>query len=256
MSNAYHRKIWPVVAWVIFPVIPALLGSAYHQTVNFGMADPREWEWGSWVVLTGPLVGYGFLAGATLGLPDRPDPRWFRRWFARRSAWVAIGPWFGSLSAVAVGYAVAASVGGPTINDWMETKIPHSIAQFMAIAAVGWVAYGWLLVAIVALRRARRQRQFLRSLGRGLVGAIVLVGSLFGTFWTITAVWREYFFDKRIMPLVLATTSLALASGCATPITQGEVRRRDLFQALLMAWLLGTALAWRWWSRPRSKDIR
>ena len=125
----------------------------------------------------------------------------------------------------------------------------------MAFACIGWLAYAWLLVAFLALRRAKRRGRFLRSLQSGLIGAIVLVGSLFGTFWAVTAAWREYFFDKRMMPLVLATASLALTSGCASTLTRGEVRRRDLFQALLTAWLLGAALAWRWWSRSRSSKL-
>jgi len=40
-------------------------------------------------------------------------------------------------------------------------------------------------------------------------------------------------------------------SGCASTITYGELRRRELFHAMLIAWVLGLALMWRWWSRPR-----
>ena len=40
-------------------------------------------------------------------------------------------------------------------------------------------------------------------------------------------------------------------TGCASTITYGEVRRRELFHAMLVAWVLGLALMWRWWSRPR-----
>ncbi len=83
--------------------------------------------------------------------------------------------------------------------------------------------------------------------------ALGFVGSLIGTFWAITEVWRGYFFDPRTMPILVAATSLALMAGCGGTVTYGEVRRRELFQALLMAWLLGLALTWRWWSRPRSK---
>jgi hypothetical protein len=30
-------------------------------------------------------------------------------------------------------------------------------------------------------------------------------------------------------------------------VTYGEVRRRELFHAMLVAWVLGLALMWRWW---------
>ena len=32
------------------------------------------------------------------------------------------------------------------------------------------------------------------------------------------------------------------------PLTYGEVRRRELFHAMFVAWVLGLALMWRWWS--------
>ena len=65
------------LAWFAFPLMPTLLGSTYHQTMNWsfgsrGGPDPRDWGWGAWVLLMGPLLGYGFLAGATIGLPDDP----------------------------------------------------------------------------------------------------------------------------------------------------------------------------------------
>ena len=82
--------------------------------------------------------------------------------------------------------------------------------------------------------------------------AVGFVGSLFGSFWAITETWRDYFFDPRIAPALVAATSLVLMSGCATR-TIGEVRRQELFQAMLISWLLGLALAWRWWSRSRPK---
>ena len=253
MSDAPRGGIRSALAWLIFPAVPAVIGGAYHQTLNFGFGggpDPVEWSWGHWVVLCGPLVGYGFLVGATLGLSDGPDPRRSRRWLARRWVWVAVGPWVGFLSAAAVFYAAS----WLPAKDW-NGKLSDSMGRALGFACIGWLAYAWLLVAFLALRRAKRRGRFLRSLQSGLIGAIVLVGSLFGTFWAVTAAWREYFFDKRMMPLVLATASLALTSGCASTLTRGEVRRRDLFQAMLTAWLLGAALAWRWWSRSRSKDV-
>ena len=82
--------------------------------------------------------------------------------------------------------------------------------------------------------------------------AIGFVGSLIGSFWAITEAWRGYFFDPRIVPALLAASSLPLMAGCGTT-TLGEVRRRDLFGAMLPAWLIGLALAWQWWSRSRPK---
>jgi hypothetical protein len=64
-------------------------------------------------------------------------------------------------------------------------------------------------------------------------------------------VWRSYFFDPRVMPLVALALGLVLLSGCSSTITHGEMRRRELFHAMLVAWVLGLALMWRWWSRRR-----
>jgi hypothetical protein len=63
--------------------------------------------------------------------------------------------------------------------------------------------------------------------------------------------WRSYFFDPRVVPLILAAACLAMTTGCASTVTYGEVRRRELFHAMLVAWVLGLALMWRWWSRSR-----
>ena len=103
---------------------------------------------------------------------------------------------------------------------------------------------------MIVLRRARRLGRCCRALGRGLVAGLGFVGSLLGTFWAVTEGWRAYFFDPRIVPILVALGTLALTTGCAGPVTYGEVRRRELFQAMFMAWLLGLALIWRWW-RPR-----
>ncbi|HWE36596.1 MAG TPA: hypothetical protein VG406_08520 [Isosphaeraceae bacterium] len=53
--------------------------------------------------------------------------------------------------------------------------------------------------------------------------------------------------------LLIAACAAALLSGCG-PTTVGDLRRRDLFDAMLMAWVLGLALLWRWWARPRPGD--
>src|SRR5437763_15265289 len=68
MVRQFVRGLGPAFGWLVFPVIPALLGRAYHETFNLAIffqktgPDPRAWGWFAWLILTGPLVGYGFLA--------------------------------------------------------------------------------------------------------------------------------------------------------------------------------------------------
>lgn len=260
------------LAWLVFPLVPALLGSTYHETFNiaiFGKGpDPHDWGWPTWILLTGPLLGYGFLAGATLGLPDDSGRRGLRGWLARRSVWVAVGPWVGFLgwaafffacscadSALAWAYPESRKWAGPSpaAARWEGTWAAWLLGELVTIFVVGSLAYGWLIVALAALRRARRLGRCRQAIGRGVAVALGFVGSLFGSFWAITEFWRSYFFDARIIPILAAASSLALLSGCAATVTYGEVRRRELFQAMLMAWLVGLAMAWRWWSRPRPR---
>lgn len=266
-----HGGVPSALAWMAFPLIPTLLGNFYHHTFNspvdgMGGPDPREWGWVAWVLLTGPLLGYGFLAGATLALSDEPGGRGIRGWSSRRAVWVGIGPWVGLLLGMALFFAArgaAAAVAWvyPPSDEWSlppgwlgnETWVGWFLGRLLVIVVVGSLAYGWLLVAWAALRRARRAGLGRRSFRQGLAMALGFVGSLFGTFWAITESWRGYFFDPRVMPILIAATTVLLTSGCASHPTYGEVRRRELFQALLMAWLLGMALAWRWWSRPDSR---
>jgi hypothetical protein len=124
----------------------------------------------------------------------------------------------------------------------------------LAICLVASFAYAWLAFAYVAARRARRLGVAWRCVCRGLAVAAAYVGSLFGSFWVITQYWRGYFFDSRIVPVILAVTALAWMSGCAPTITYGEVRRRELFHAMLLAWTIGLALLWRWWARSRVRQ--
>jgi len=271
MRSARQGGAWSALSWLGFPLVPALLGSTYHQTLNvsFGGAggpDPRDWGWLAWVILTGPLLGYGFLAGATLDLPEDPGRRGLKGWLGSRPVWVGIGPWIGFLiwailfysvsaavSAVASAYPASRDWAGPNLSGWTETWAGWLLGRALEIAAIGSLAYGWLFVAFRALRRARRLGRYRRTIVRGLAAALGFVGSLIGSFWAITEAWRGYFFDSRVVPILLAASCVTLMAGCGGTVTYGEVRRRELFQALLMAWLLGLALAWRWWSRPRSK---
>ncbi len=267
MRPGIPSGVGSALAWFVFPLVPALLGMTYRQELNgFGRSggpDPRDWDWAGWILMTGPLLGYGFLAGATLDLPDEPALRGSRRWLSRRSFWVAIGPWLGFLAWSAVLLAIG-FVGWayPPSLEWSWPALPESwrdswiasVCFWLVIGLwIGAVAYGWLVVAWAALRRARRLDRLRRSLAKGLAVAVGFVGSLFGSFWAITEAWRDYFFDPRIAPSLLAASSLALMAGCANTETYGELRRRELFGAMLVAWLLGLALAWRWWSRSRPK---
>lgn len=262
MRSTSPSGLGMALAWFAFPLVPTLLGTAYHDRLNWGFAksagpDPRDWGWPAWLILAGPLVGYGFLAGATIDLPDDEIRRGWRGRLARRSLWVAVGPWSGAialgsiyLGLVALAWAYppgqAWSLPFPSLPDWAKAVMVISLF----IAPLG---FGWLVVAWAALRRARRLGRARRSLAKGLGVAVAFVGSLFGSFWAITEAWRGYFFDPRIVPAIVAAASLALMLGCANTETYGEVRRRELFQAMLPAWLLGLALAWRWWSRSRPK---
>ena len=210
-----------------------------------------------WVLLLGPLVGYGFLAGATLDIPneDSPAGRRWRRLFARRGAWVAVGPWAGFMIWAGVYFGLMFLNNLIPANwhpDWQpphwwkETWAYWVLSWAVAVLMVGTFAYGWLWPAWFALRRAARIGLWGRALYRGLITAMAFVGSLFGTFWAITSAWRSYFFDPRVMPLIALTLGLAAMSGCAATVTYGEVRRRELFHAMLVAWVLGLALMWRW----------
>ena len=65
------------------------------------------------------------------------------------------------------------------------------------------LSYGWLWPAWAALRRAARIGRLRRAFYRGLSVALAFVGSLFGSFWAATSWWRSYFFDPRVVPLIV-----------------------------------------------------
>jgi hypothetical protein len=264
----FRRELGLMFAWLIFPLIPVVLEDTHFGISSFGFLnsagtgpDPYVWNWFIWVLVLGPLVGYGFLAGATISVRDNPSPRrGWRRLLGRRAVWVAIGPWWGAIACVAIYFGLASldqlfpgsarrvsQIQQPWTSTWAYGIVSWAITILLVVL---W-AYSWLWPAWAALRRSARIGQWKRSIVHGIVTAAAFVGSLFGSFWVATAVWRSYFFDPRIVRLLIVAVGLTVASGCASTITYGEVRRRELFHAMLVAWVLGLALMWRWWSRPR-----
>jgi len=273
VAHRFRRELGLVLAWLVFPLVPVILEDFYYQICNINLfsstptgPDPREWGWFLWIVMLGPLLGYGFLAGATVDIPDDlgPSCRGLRRLLSRRAVWVAIGPWCGFLFWCCVYFGITAmailipdnwnqnqNVQSQQLQGaWVETM--HMVLNWIiVVVVVGILSYGWLWPARAALRRAARIGRLRWVAYRGLLTAMGFVGSLFGSFWAATSLWRSYFFDPRIVPLVAVAVSLVVISGCGIPITYGEVRRRELFHAMLVAWVIGLALMWRWWSRPR-----
>lgn len=260
------RAVWSALGWLVFPLVPALLATTYHQTCNYLGPDPRDWDWVRWVILLGPLCGFGFLAGATAGIPDESNRVGVGTWLSRRAGWVAVGPWTGFLFWAGL-YWIVVGVGklaDGVFPGWYEgwgIRWPQfdpagwaawAICWAVGLIVFGSLGYGWLIPARAAIRRAGRAGRGREAVRRGLDTMVGFVGSLFGSFWAVTEAWRGYFFDPTVMPIFLAALSLALLSGCTNTLTAGDVHRRELFNAMLMAWVLGLALAWRWWSRPRS----
>lgn len=268
MDRPMRRRWGEALAWLAFPVVPVVLGDFYYGVLNlsvdgYGGPDPYDWDWHQWLRLLGPLLGFGFLAGATLDVPDDPKLRGWRSWRSRRSLWVAVGPWAGFLVWTA-GYflVIGACRAFPRLDeiplgDWWSNRVGEPVKWvanilFWALVATTFY-YAWLLPAVAALRRARARGRLLRALQRGLAVMAAFVGSLFGSFWAVTQAWRTFFFDRTIIPVLLVALGLVALSGCSATVSYGEVRRRELFHALLVSWLFGLALFWRWWSRPRRK---
>jgi hypothetical protein len=234
-----------VVAWLVFPLVPVVLEDLNFQIcmvnlnsrAQFG-PDPCEWGWGSWLLMLGPLVGYGFLAGATVDLPDDlgPSRRGWRRLAARRSVWVAVGPWWSSLLLVAgfclYGFLLSQFpplgklvLPEPKLREgsWIAIFFPWLSWGLgwtcVALCVVAW-SCGWLWPAWATLQRASRVGRPRRAVYWGASVALAFVSSLFGSFWAVTAFWRSYFFDPRVVPLVAVAAGLAVLSGCDSSINR------------------------------------
>ena len=277
MSARRGGGLWVALAWFVFPVIPVVLEKSYNDFPHIWLGlslprmpsdDPYVWERAAWLFQLGPLVGFGFLVGTTLDVADEPTGRrGVRGWLSRRSVWVVFGPWAGMLAYVASYWLVVSVISmlpasvkeAPTVvpaatpSSWQGTWTAWALGWLLDAFLLVTFSYAWLLPAIATLRRARRVQRAWSAFKRGLAVAIAFVGSLFGSFWAVTQIWRDYFFDPRIVPVWLALLSVGALSGCTSTVTYGEVRRRELFGALLVSWTFGLALAWRWLSRRKPK---
>jgi hypothetical protein len=253
MSAGQAGGIRSALGWFLFPLIAVALARIYFQDTT----DPYVWSWTDWLTGLGPLVGFGFLAGATLGVPDENSGRrGLRPWLSKRALWVVVGPWAGFLFWVVFGWFMFTLTQSLPVSS--NEQFNAALAPWMngwTSWAIGWIfsVFSWLWPATAAIRRAKRLGCAIRSMYRGVIVAVGFAASLFGSFWAITQVWRDYYFDTRIVPLLLAMGSLLALSGCASTLTYGEVRRRELFVALIVAWTFGLALSWRWLSRRNRK---
>ena len=150
MLSRFLRAIRPIFSWLVFPLVPVFLEDLYYSNTNPG-PDPREWDWFSWITMLGPLLGYGFLAGATADIPDDVGTsRWGpRRLLRRRAVWVAIGPWCGW----PIGWGVLWGCG--FLLSWFPAfqSLPESWKGTWKETAFVWIflgcvagipAYGWL----------------------------------------------------------------------------------------------------------------
>lgn len=262
MAGGLRAELGMLLAWLAFPIIPVVLEDLYYQywgtrfLWSLTAFDPYDWTWGMWHIVLGPLLGYAFLAGATAEALDDASVSQggWRRLLARRAVWVAIGPWWGFLLLLAghftrdaVNRRFPRAVGVLDSSPWFSTVSVWIWWVFILVV----VPYCWCWPAWSALRRAGRIGRARRALTRGIVTATAFVGSLFGSFWAITRVFRAFFFDPRVMPVIAMAVCLVALSGCSSTVTYGEMRRRELFHAMLLSWTFGLAVIWWWVSRRR-----
>jgi hypothetical protein len=262
LSARRESSAWAAIAWLIFPAVPVLIARSYHDTLNISRTDPRQWDLGQFLILLGPPAGYAYLAGATACLPDGVERRGWRGWLARRAFWVGVGPWVGFLigalvlfTSSVVDWLLRKLLSGQRVDAINRALTPEwTNSTTVGLCVFAFLAYAWLAFALAASRRAWRTGRVRKSLGWGLSVTVAFLGSLLGGFWAVTSTFRSFFFDPRVLKVaVVASLSVGLIAGCSPPPTAGDMRRRELFQAMLMAWVLGLALIWRWLSRPRAR---
>ncbi len=173
MAGCFRRELGLILSWLIFPIMPVMLEDLYYQICNFGLLgtgqsgpDPHDWDWVRWVMVLGPLLGYGFLAGATLGLSNDLEPSRgaIRRFLGRRGVWVAVGPWAGLLFWVVVYFGVVFVLWilelvvsplnrlvpperRPDLRPpqwWWVAWAEWALSWVLTILFCGILAYGWL----------------------------------------------------------------------------------------------------------------
>lgn len=244
MRAAFHA-IGTVLWWFAFPLVPAALALASYRATNVGHADPTRWNAWQYVFLLGPVFGFSFLAGATSNLPDPPNRNGTRWLISRRALWVALGPWVAMSS---VGAWTALQLPFPDVGEWLPNWSWLRGGLFWVCLVV--VFHCWLFFAWAALVRGKHLGRFWSTLARGLATSTVFIGSLVGGFWLIVRTLRSYFFDKTLAPaLFIAAIGISVLSGCANTQTLGDVRRNQLFESMMLAWVIGLAYLWRRWCR-------
>jgi hypothetical protein len=160
VTSRLRSELGSIVGWLVFPLVPVVLEDFYYQICNLNLfstssfgPDPREWGWFLWVLMLGPLVGYGFLAGATVDLPDDVGPprRGWRRLAARRSVWVGIGPWWGFLMWIGLffGYSFLANRFPVLWRVFLPesikgTRLEFVLAWVYGIIVVMTLSYAWI----------------------------------------------------------------------------------------------------------------
>ena len=273
MSTGLRAEILMASAWLLFPMLPVLFEETYFGLFNLNLLgtssagpEPRDWGWGTWLMMLGPLLGYGFLAGSTAEVPDdvTGPKQGLRRVVARRAVWVAIGPWWGFLFVLAVFLGVASvssclpqqQPGRDPLESWKDTWVVAIVSWLWTAIFVGIVAYGWLWPAWAAIRRAGPDRALaVRAVSRDPHGPGVRRLAL-----------RQLLGDHiRLAELLLRRAYDAADPGGAgigdheRLLVDDHLRRDAAARAVPRdAARLGvrTGLVWRWSSRRRRKGPR
>jgi hypothetical protein len=158
--------------------------------------------------MLGPLLGYGFLPGRP-GTGGRPGSQGRAVLGLAARAWVGVGPWVGFLGAIALGWVaygvlrlIASLRARPASRARAGPDFWATRAGQMILAA-GCAA--WRTAGCRGGRRDPPRRPLGpgtgAALGRGLSAAALFVGSLFGSYWVVTVLWRSYYFDPTIVGL-------------------------------------------------------